>query len=112
MKLMTDIIPRRDGTVTAEAGGQKWTFKADENGEMVCEVEGDEALAALLATGNFQPYDEADIGMAASLVSPAEGDDEHDTDDDGVEGEEAPGGLPIEAGTPPAAKPGRGRKAR
>lgn len=105
MKLITDIKPRRDGVVVAFAGGKNWAFKADENGEIVGDVDCPEALAQLLATGNFQPYDEADLAAASILVTGPDADAEDD-------GEEAVGGLPIEAGTPPAAKPGKGRKAR
>lgn len=110
MKLITNILPRRNGTVTAVAGGKDWTFSTDENGEIVGDVDGDEALAELLATGNFQPYDELDLSRAAVLagadVDPDDGDEE-DLDE-----EDAAGGLPVEAGTRPVSKPGRGRKAR
>lgn len=60
MKLTTEIKPRKDGTVTARVGAASYTFKTDETGALVAEVDqGD--LGALLDTGNFYPADEADI---------------------------------------------------
>ena len=115
MKLLTSIPPRRDGTVVACHGEKKFEFKADENGDMVGEVDDPEALGLLLATGNFIPFDENDMAAAVALVQNDGEPDDEDPDDEGDEGDddEVPAGsLPIEAGTPPATRPGKGRKAR
>jgi hypothetical protein len=111
MKLITNIKPRRDGVVHANVAGQAYTFKADEAGDLVCDVDDKEALAALLATGNFAPYEEGDMAAAVQIARASNGTDSEDDDD--LEDDDIPAGsLPLEANTPPAAIPGRGRKAR
>lgn len=115
MKLITSIPPRRDGTVVVSLAGCKCTFKADEHGDLVADVDEPAALQQLLATGNFEPYDEADMTRAIEIAQAGaarEGDDDQDADDaDDADDEDAPDGLPVEANTPPAAKKGKGRKA-
>lgn len=111
MKLQTEIKPRRDGTVTVDgAHGKKYTFAADESGDLVCDVD-DETAANLLTGGLFFPADPADYDAAIALsVDSADEDDEEDDDED-----EPMGGLPMEAETPPKqirkAGPGRPKKA-
>lgn len=69
MKLSTSIQPRRDGTVTATVpGGEKFVFKPGASGDLECDVTGEDAIAALLQTGNFYPADEADFEQALSVI--------------------------------------------
>lgn len=73
MKLSTSIQPRRDGTVTATApGGETFVFKPGASGDLECDVTGEDAIAALLQTGNFYPADEADFEMALSVIKTPE----------------------------------------
>ena len=101
MLIETIIKPRKDGTVTHEQAGVKWTFRPDVAGRMVCDIEDDAVIARLLATGNFFPSDEADIDAAAALVA------QEEDDEDEVIGD----GAPVEASTPPAPRRGRQKKA-
>lgn len=114
MKLQTTITPRRDGTVRVVGeDGQKYDFKADADGALVCDVKDDATVSKLLAQGDFEPVDEEDFGKALELTRKAapaaDGEDDgegDDGDDDGDEG--SSGGMPVESHTPPATvhKPG------
>lgn len=112
MKLLTSIKPRRDGVVRATFADKTYTFAADASGDLVGDVDDREALAALLATGNFAPYDEGDLAAAVQIARGSNADAEGDEDEFDGDDEIPAGSLPLEANTPPAAIPGRGRKAR
>lgn len=118
MKLLTNITPRADGTVVVEDGKTVYTFVADETGvDLVCDVEGDDLIARLLSTDNFQPADEADFDRADELLralgaksaprvsvadlDPDAGFVDDEPDDDPVD----MGAEPVEANTPPAEEP-------
>lgn len=106
MKLQTSIKPRRDGTVTVLGQDrQTYVFVADDEGLLSADVADEATVAALLATGNFWPADEADQEQALELVKQAQGDDDEDDE------EEPQDGLPVEANTPPKRRGGRPRKA-
>jgi hypothetical protein len=49
MLLFTSILPRRDGSVIAEANGNRYTFAGD---PLSCEVQASD-VPELLSTGNF-----------------------------------------------------------
>lgn len=111
MKLVTNIKPRRDGTVIVRgAGGVAHVFAPDEAGDLVCDIEDQATLAKLLAQndGNdFSPADPSDFDAAEQLLPKDEDEGAGEGDEDGLEGlgedDEAPnGGLPVEANTPPA----------
>lgn len=122
MKLQTSISPRKDGKVNvAGQDGKTYQFAAGEDGELVCDVTDEATVAALLATDNFWPADEADHDEAERLLASAlkaaegsqaddEGDEDEDEDEDTDPADEtAPPALPVEANTPPkpaANKPG------
>jgi hypothetical protein len=93
MLIETIIKPRRDGTVTHEQAGVKWTFMPDVSGRLVCEIEDTAVISRLLATGNFFPSDENDLNAAAALLA-----QEEDYED---ENEVIGNGAPIESNTPP-----------
>lgn len=63
MKLVTDVTPRADGTVTAIAGGNRYVFKQDDDGRLACEVGSKADSDALLDTGNFYPATEDDSAI-------------------------------------------------
>jgi len=112
MKLQTSIIARRDGTVRVSGkGAQRYVFQADEDGQLVADVDDDELVAHLLQQGTFWPVDPGDYDAATALsgvqtVGPDGGADGDDDDADG-----AGDGQPQEANTPP--RPRRNpRKAR
>lgn len=120
MRLITSIPPRRDGTVVAKSpdNSRTFTFKADASGELACDVDCEDTLAALLRSESFYPSDEADFSAAMRLAGgvPASGgvsqggeggdldvDPDDDGDDDGEEDahDETPeGGAPVESETP------------
>lgn len=76
MKLTTSIQPRKDGTVSVTlADCETFVFKAGASGDLECEVIGEEAIAALLQTGNFYPADEADFDKALSVIKQPEEDE-------------------------------------
>lgn len=102
MLLQTEIQPRKDGTVLAHACGSTYKFAADKNGDLVCDVASDGAVAALLSTGNFFPSDESDIQDALDLMPKGDGGDGETGDGLSPVDPNAP---PVEANTPPAAKP-------
>jgi hypothetical protein len=110
MKLQTYIQPRLDGTVIVVGeDGQEHIFKADAEayGALSCDVTCDATASRLLAGGNFEPVDASDYEKAIALSkagaekSAQESGDEDEDDADFSE-EINPGGLPIEANTPPA----------
>jgi hypothetical protein len=100
MLLQTEIQPRKDGTVLAKACGSTYTFAADKNGDLVCDVASDAAVAALLSTDNFFPADESDSDAALALLTDSDG----DKTDDGLLPVD-PNAPPIESNTPTATKP-------
>lgn len=122
MKLCTDILPRRDGTVVAPGAGKlKFVFEDRGEGVLTCDVDDEASLALLLSTANFYPFSDEDIGAALALTGSAtgddadeghgadgsghDGDDPDDEDDDNPDdlGDDASGvALPVEAATPPA----------
>lgn len=111
MKLQTSIKPRREGVVNLVGkDGVKYTFKPDENGALVCDVKDAETVQHVLISqpDHFWPFDDADYQEAEKLLEKAELDD---GDED--EGDEAsnPGGLPVEANTPPKTAPDKAAKA-
>lgn len=73
MKLITDVTPRGDGTVTAITGGNRYVFERDEGGRLACEVESQADADALLDTGNFYPAteDDSEIDTAADAAAGA-----------------------------------------
>lgn len=92
MKLATDIIPRADGTVKADApSGTKYVFKDDGNGLLVADVSNKEDVQFLLDAG-FYPADEAGMRAAVAQVG---------TQSEGSGDDAGSGGAPIEANTPP-----------
>jgi len=103
MLIETIIKPRKDGTVTHEQAGVKWTFRPDVAGRMVCDIEDTAVISRLLATGNFFPSDENDLDAAAALVAQ----EEDDEDENEVTGD----GVPVESFTPPKPRRGRQKKA-
>lgn len=116
MKLQTSIKPRREGVVRVMGlDGKAITFAADETGALVADVDHPPTVAHLLKLGSFEPVDLEDFGTAVSIVRGAatgDADALDDDDDDGPDDEAPAGGLPVEANTPPKAKPGKGNKAR
>lgn len=117
MKLQTYIQPRRDGVVNLVGeDGQKYVFKPDTDGVLVCDVTCEATIARLLASGNFEPVNADDFDKAIELSKSVASQDEHDIDpddlDDDFTEEVSPGGLPVEANTPPGAKNARKLKAK
>lgn len=108
MRLITTILPRRDGTVIAKSpdGKRTFTFTADAGGELTCEVDDDETVAHLLRTDSFYPADEADFSLAMQLADDgsgedgAEGDEGPADDDTGDADEGSVDGAPVESETP------------
>lgn len=111
MKLQTSIKPRRDGTVKlAGLNGKTYEFKPDEQGDMVCDVDDDATVVHVLqAQGDyFWPADEEGMTKAEALIDAATGDDDDDLDDGDDDADTSnPGGLPVEANTPPVTAPGK-----
>lgn len=70
MKLITDVTPRNDGTVTATVGNTKYVFTA-EGGRLAADVKDDDAMV-LLDTGNFYPATEDDSPIVTTAVAEAE----------------------------------------
>lgn len=124
MKLNTSIQPRRTGTVLARVADVVIQFAPGEDGELSAEVADPLAVAELLDTGNFYPANEADYDAALLLARNAAGqasgdgageDDLDAADDgDGDGGDDAPNlmAMPLEANTPPASLPGKGKRLR
>lgn len=68
MKLIADVKPRGDGTVTASVGSNKYVFKAAEDGRLTADVS-DADADVLLDTGNFYPASEDDSAIDAAKVA-------------------------------------------
>lgn len=110
MKLLCTLRPRTDGTIIVrDAKGAPTVFKADDYGALVADVSDQAMVGRLLASGSFEPADEADHGEAERLLKAAASanrDDDQDDDDDDFDGnpDDVPvGALPEEANTPPRA---------
>jgi len=122
MKLNTSIQPRRSGTVLARVAGVVIEFVAGDDGELSADVVDPLAVVELLDTGNFYPANEADYDAALLLARNAAaqasgdgaGEDDLDAADDGDGGDDVPNlmALPVEANTPPAHAPGKGKRPR
>lgn len=115
MKLQTEIKPRRDGTVIATGqSGARYVFRANEAGDLVCEVASAADVAHLVGNELFWPADPKDYDAALALSAVDSEDDDGDDDgDDDLTDEEMAGALPIEANTPPVRrKPGPKPKAK
>jgi hypothetical protein len=110
MKLETTIAARRDRTVTAAIGSEKYVFQKNEQGCLVAEVTEESHIAYLLGTGDFLPVDDEDFEAASKMVAQANEDDGEESDDsdesDDPEDEIAVA-PPVEENTPPS-----GRKPR
>jgi hypothetical protein len=117
MKLQTSIAPRLDGTVIVQQDGKRHVFKDGGNGFLTCDVDHEPTVARLLASGNFEPVDDADYlaaaklseaaALTAALAANASGSgsgNSEDGDDDEFSEELTPGGLPLEANNQPVAK--------
>lgn len=114
MLLITTILPRRDGVVIAKSpdGARSFTFKKGDDGQLVCDVDDDATVAALLRTEHFYPADDADFDAALKLAGPiasagtgdGSGDDQgpEEEDDDGDDDGD-PDAPPVE-GVPQAAE--------
>lgn len=110
MRLMTTILPRRDGKVILRSrAGKVYEFAAEVvGGDLVCNVDDDDTVASALRTGDFEPVEAEDQAHAASLLMSLGGSD--DEDGEGLDDEDDDGAAdapPEEAHTPPvaAAKP-------
>lgn len=69
MKLTTSIQPRKDGTLRVTVlENDAYVFRANESGELECEVLDKRAIVALLQTGNFYPANEADFEAAMDVM--------------------------------------------
>ena len=71
MKIATVIRPRADGTVIFAHKGEQFVFAREDDGVLVCDVEGDEAVRAMLATDRFYPLQADDEPAAQALVQDA-----------------------------------------
>jgi hypothetical protein len=69
MKLGTDTIPRKDGTVVARFGDVAYTFIRGDDGVLSCDVGNDDHIEALINTGNFYPVSEGDYDAAIEVLS-------------------------------------------
>ena len=101
MKLETNIKPRRDGTVTATAGKASYVFAEGADGRLIADVADESHVGFLLATGNFVPADEADFQAGMEAVKSVVGGDDDEVDQPEID-DDNPGGLPVEANTPPS----------
>ena len=115
MKLQTYITPRKDGTINVVGDdGQKYVFTADTDGALTCDVHCESTIARLLASGDFEPVNADDFDKAIELSKVGAGQDEFDIDPDDIDGEfseeVAPGGMPVEANTPPVARKAKQKK--
>lgn len=122
MKLRALVNPRADGTVIAEGLDNKaYTFE-DKGDGLVGVIDHEETVVHLLRTSNFEPADAEDFDEAIRLMpefqsadagdedgasgnagSNASGAQELTTDPDDFEEVVSPGGLLVEANTPPKA---------
>lgn len=87
MKLLTNIPPRRDGTVKLTEAGVTYVFAADAVGDLVCEISDEALVARLLGSDDYQPADEADFDQAAEILAAAKAAAESSIDVDQVSGE-------------------------
>lgn len=114
MKLLTDIPPRRDGTVILTvSGGQKYTFADNGLGELEADITDEDHIAFAVSTQRFYPADDGDSVLASELVQQRQ--DKNDGDDEDADDDDKPdmNALPVEANTPPAAfKPAPARRGR
>lgn len=110
MKLLCVLEPNTEGFVHASLGNgprdfKEYFFEADENNELVAEVENEDHVAQLLKSGNFVPYGENDFQAASAILeSDALGDGAEIEGDDDGEIETVGDGAPIEALTPASNK--------
>ena len=96
MKIETSIKPRTNGTVRATIDGVLYVFEADDDGNLVAEVEKEAHISALLARdGEFLPADDADFVLADTLVRPVAAADDELHDDPADENSD-PNAAPIE----------------
>lgn len=72
MKLVTDVTPRGDGTVSATVGATKYLFKASDDGRLTADVASEADALFLLDTGNFYPATEDDSPIVTTAVTEAE----------------------------------------
>lgn len=72
MKLVTDVTPRGDGTVSASVGDSKYVFKAADDGRLTADVKSEGDALFLLDTGNFYPASEDDSPIVTPAVAEAE----------------------------------------
>lgn len=134
MKLLTTIQPRSNGTVIytemLDTGkpGRSFIFERDtDSGELIADVDDDELVGKMLASDNFQPFEEDDFARAEELMAAAQakavdrvlktgrGGKVVSQDADDTFTETLNGGLPVEANTRPVparrARPARSRAA-
>lgn len=112
MKLITNIKPRRDGTVVVHSldGKKKWTFESDASGDLVADVDCDATVVALLRNESAYPANEDDFGRAEEMLGQRmRAGDDPELDDDPADDEGDPNGAPAESNTP---RSGRGRKSK
>ncbi|THJ32405.1 hypothetical protein E8K88_11945 [Lampropedia aestuarii] len=69
MKLMSSLVPRKDGTVLFAFGAATYKFLPAGQGQTVADVDDPEAVRHALATGNFYPASEEDEDAAEALLS-------------------------------------------
>ena len=101
MKLETSIPPRRDGTVLVRFGNDiLYTFAADADGALTCEVGDDAHVAVLLNTGNYYPADPESYKAAAALTAGDADEEDDDAGDADEEDDDAGDGMPVESNTP------------
>ena len=113
MKLETTISPRRDGAVNVDLDGSRYSFTADADGALVCDVANEEHAAKLLCMGDrFLPADDADMEAAKALVAgsnhPPVVDDDEEPNMNAAPIEEPASAVAAKA----PAKVGRPKKAR
>jgi len=72
MLIATTIQPRRDGTVKVDAaGGEKYVFASNAEGDLVCDVTNEGHAAWLLTMGHFYPYaEDADEEFVSDMPPP------------------------------------------
>lgn len=68
MKLVTDVTPRGDGTVSATVGATKYLFKAASDGRLTADVASEADALFLLDTGNFYPASEDDSPIVTAAA--------------------------------------------
>lgn len=112
MLLTTTIPPNSCGGIHAEFGKADYYFEKNELGDLVCDVDDEKHIVALIDSGNFFPYEEDDYDAASKLLGDDEpdmsnlGDDELDEEDDDIVDPSAP---PVEGVGAADKKPPRNR---